>query len=122
MSPQKKLSNLKWSLIRRGMSKLDALRAAKMVVRKAAGKAPCLLCLLPLTLLSVSADHVVPLSRGGANTPANIWPVHKRCNMAKGDMRSEEFLGLVAYTKANMPHYLPNLIARLIASGWRYRG
>lgn len=30
------------------------------------------------------ADHVVPLSKGGAHTRANLRPAHRRCNISKG--------------------------------------
>jgi 5-methylcytosine-specific restriction endonuclease McrA len=33
--------------------------------------------------LSLSVDHVVPLSRGGAHSLANTQPAHLRCNLEK---------------------------------------
>ncbi len=32
-----------------------------------------------------TVDHVIPLSRGGANTPANRKPAHSLCNQMKGN-------------------------------------
>jgi len=29
-------------------------------------------------------DHVVPVTRGGDNDPANLRPAHRRCNTLKG--------------------------------------
>lgn len=36
-------------------------------------------------------DHVIPLSKGGANQAHNIVAACLGCNMAKGDMTAEEF-------------------------------
>ena len=33
--------------------------------------------------LSKSIDHIVPLSKGGADAPVNVQAVHLRCNMSK---------------------------------------
>lgn len=35
--------------------------------------------------LSVSLDHVVPLSKGGHHTRANTQAAHLKCNVDKGD-------------------------------------
>ncbi|WP_435861957.1 HNH endonuclease [Streptomyces sparsogenes] len=34
---------------------------------------------------SASVDHVVPLSKGGGHTLANVRAAHLRCNLVKGD-------------------------------------
>lgn len=34
--------------------------------------------------MSVSLDHVVPLSQGGAHDPANVQLAHLTCNVRKG--------------------------------------
>jgi len=51
----------------------------------------CLLCFEPLRLdvkaphpLTPSIDHIIPLSRGGAHSYANIQSAHLVCNVAKG--------------------------------------
>jgi 5-methylcytosine-specific restriction endonuclease McrA len=31
-------------------------------------------------------DHVIPLSKGGNDTPDNVRTTHAKCNMAKGDV------------------------------------
>jgi len=36
-------------------------------------------------------DHVIPLSRGGSNWPANLMPACKSCNSSKGDKTLEEW-------------------------------
>lgn len=32
-------------------------------------------------------DHIVPLSLGGSDEPANVATAHRRCNIRKGDQR-----------------------------------
>lgn len=51
----------------------------------------CQLCLLPIDPsnawpdpMSASIDHVIPLSRGGAHTMANVQSAHLGCNCSKG--------------------------------------
>jgi len=53
--------------------------------------ATCYLCLQPIDralgpngYLAPSLDHVVPISRGGADTMENVRPCHKGCNSHKG--------------------------------------
>lgn len=43
--------------------------------------------------LEATIDHVVPLSRGGADTIANMQLAHRRCNRAKGDSVEETIDG-----------------------------
>lgn len=45
----------------------------------------CGICGKPVERRAVGWDHIVPLSKGGANTPDNIQPCHPRCNSIKGD-------------------------------------
>lgn len=40
----------------------------------------------------ITKDHVIPRSRGGANTPENIVWACRNCNSAKGDRTPEEWL------------------------------
>ena len=39
----------------------------------------------------LTIDHLVPLSRGGSNTPDNIVPACKACNSRKGTLTAGEF-------------------------------
>jgi 5-methylcytosine-specific restriction endonuclease McrA len=43
---------------------------------------------LPVSLLTI--DHVVPISRGGANSWKNVVTACKKCNNAKGDRTPKE--------------------------------
>lgn len=38
----------------------------------------------------IHLDHVVPLSRGGVHSSANLRPTHATCNLRKGDKLLEE--------------------------------
>lgn len=45
----------------------------------------CHICGKPIAdRRSLEFDHVVPLAKGGAHTPENVRPAHKRCNRKKG--------------------------------------
>lgn len=49
----------------------------------------CAYCLEPLPL---AMEHMVPISRGGANTDENIVPACKGCNSSKADSTIVEWL------------------------------
>lgn len=44
--------------------------------------------------LSLTMDHVVPLSRGGTDVAANVACAHKICNEVKKDRMPSEFFGM----------------------------
>lgn len=67
----------------------NAMSAAELAVRDGSD---CSLCGEPVDSarpfphpLSPSVDHVMPLSRGGGNTPENLALAHLSCNRAKSD-------------------------------------
>lgn len=35
--------------------------------------------------MSLTIDHIHPISAGGTDEPGNLWPAHRRCNEEKGD-------------------------------------
>lgn len=51
----------------------------------------CQLCGKKLLLNQITIDHIVPLSRGGADTVDNIQCAYKACNKMKGDVAPEDF-------------------------------
>jgi 5-methylcytosine-specific restriction endonuclease McrA len=59
-------------------------------------EAKCLLygntCVYCGNVEPLTADHVIPLSKGGSNNIDNILPVCKSCNSSKKDKTFEEFL------------------------------
>lgn len=54
----------------------------------------CLLTGEELTPVNISADHMVPVSRGGAHALENIALVTLEANAAKGTLTPEEFVSL----------------------------
>ena len=52
----------------------------------------CRYCGIPLTKLTVTLDHVIPVSKGGTNDMDNLVASCKPCNHAKDSMSVEEFL------------------------------
>lgn len=44
----------------------------------------CLCCGISSDEVTLAADHVIPLSRGGANDISNIQPLCQSCNSSKG--------------------------------------
>ncbi|MEW2415301.1 HNH endonuclease signature motif containing protein [Streptomyces sp. NPDC046866] len=60
----------------------------------------CSLCALPVdptvawpASQSPSLDHRVPISKGGAHDPSNVFLAHLSCNSSKGDrMPGDGFL------------------------------
>lgn len=46
----------------------------------------CHLCGEPITdMKQVTVDHVIPISKGGADTLDNMRPAHESCNRKKGN-------------------------------------
>lgn len=44
----------------------------------------CYLCQLPVSVSAFHLDHVIPISRGGTHSYANVKITHPLCNLAKG--------------------------------------
>ena len=45
----------------------------------------CALCKIGMTFEDASVDHIIPISRGGMNNPANYQLTHRECNSMKSD-------------------------------------
>ncbi len=54
----------------------------------------CGICGERVSLRKYTLDHIVPLSRGGEHSYANIQPSHRWCNSWKADKLPEEIEGL----------------------------
>jgi len=52
----------------------------------------CVYCGEPLTLETLTMDHVIPLSRGGTNFERNKAPACWPCNFAKAQLTADEYL------------------------------
>lgn len=46
----------------------------------------CALCKKSVTFEEASVDHIIPISKGGANNPNNYQLSHKECNLKKGNI------------------------------------
>lgn len=57
----------------------------------------CYYCNRLLTRKNKSVDHLVPLSRGGTDGPANMVNACKDCNRDKGCLSVNEFRAVMAY-------------------------
>ena len=73
-----------------GKSKLRRWKRRRddRIYAKAGGR--CHYCGDRMTRASMTIDHVVPLSRGGANRQHNMVACCKRCNSAKGSRTADE--------------------------------
>lgn len=55
----------------------------------------CHYCRCGIALGNLSADHYIPLSRGGDRSYSNVVASCKTCNVRKGHMLPEEFIALL---------------------------
>ena len=59
------------------------------------GSISCIYCHTVLDLHSISFDHLLPLSRGGANWVPNLGLCCTTCNKTKGSLTEEEYCQLL---------------------------
>lgn len=78
----------------------------EMLLRKSDGK--CSHCGKPLTLDTVTCDHVIPISRGSDNNYKNMVALCKECNKEKADRLITDSMGF--YYRYLKPNYLKQLI------------
>lgn len=55
----------------------------------------CPYCGCELNCDNFSADHILPVSRGGKNTIDNLQQICKKCNNSKGSMTEDEYKSLL---------------------------
>lgn len=60
----------------------DAAHALRLAVNKSGGST-CVRCDLHFPADKIEIDHVIPLSRGGADTVRNVVPLCASCHRAK---------------------------------------
>jgi 5-methylcytosine-specific restriction endonuclease McrA len=62
----------------------------------------CYLCGLPLTYEEATADHILPVSRGGTSAIENRPWSHDTCNQVKGRLTLSELRALVRRIAAHL--------------------
>lgn len=58
-------------------------------------KSNCCYCFEPLTKDTATADHVIPVSKGGTTSRKNIKACCQNCNSSKGNMPEKKFKKLI---------------------------
>lgn len=74
---------------------------------------PCPYCGRPVDILSLTLDHKMPRSRGGALGIENLEPCCTDCNSLKGAMDVEEFAELRAWLVTVSPFLREHITTRL---------
>lgn len=59
----------------------------------------CAYCGSGLPEHDAALDHIIPKSKGGTNSEANLIPACRSCNSSKKDMSLEDFRLFMAYKK-----------------------
>jgi hypothetical protein len=71
----------------------------------------CWLCLRPIDFrrdgqrdrMRATRDHVIPLARGGPDSPENLRPAHKWCNERRGNREGMELVRFMAGLRSGEP-------------------
>ena len=81
----------------------------------------CAICGKAISKYNYTIDHVMPLSRGGTNTPENLRVVHKDCNRFKGSFTDKELVKNSANVICNGVHQAPTsgVIAQIFRASVR---
>ncbi len=81
-----------------------------------ATKWTCAWCGCPLTLDTVTFDHLTPLSRSGRHAVWNLVPACRHCNAQKGDLDATQYAVYLALS-ALPPEQAARAALRLTALG-----
>jgi 5-methylcytosine-specific restriction endonuclease McrA len=79
----------------------------------------CPFCLTPVTTLSMSFDHIQPVSRGGSFDIRNVHGCCAPCNQTKGELTAIEFRDLL-FLIATWPTEAQRSIRRRLRAGGRF--
>lgn len=115
---KEKVRRLVYGLKKRGASDRDQGLARKWLLGWFNGERVCCYCNKSLAVEDCSLDHKTPVSREGSNRRENLVVCCKRCNFAKGDMNSNEFLALMAVLRSqSFADGGERVLRRLVAAG-----
>lgn len=73
----------------------------------------CRYCLGFFALKEITADHAIPLSRGGSTALDNIEYPCQPCNQQKGSLTPTEFLDLLKFLEEKLPMGRKDVLSRL---------
>ena len=108
---------LKKKLILKGHPPFDLNTARAHVLAAMNGKedgfVQCRFCHGYFALSDISADHEMPLSRGGSIGLDNIGYPCQNCNQAKGSLTPTEFLKLIHFLETEIPMGRKDVLGRL---------
>lgn len=121
MTPQKHLTNLVYSVGRRGPFNGDLSTVRTWLTGLMAEPGlHCMYCIKPMAFVDCSVDHAIPVSRGGPNGLDNLVVCCKFCNKAKGDMNDTEYRQLLEALEA-FDDNGSRVLKRLVAAGNMFR-
>lgn len=73
----------------------------------------CRYCLAHFGLKDITADHAIPLSRGGSTGLDNLEFPCQSCNQMKGSLTPTEFLCLLRFLEEQIPMGRQDVLSRL---------
>jgi hypothetical protein len=77
---------------------------------------PCPYCNVPIDILSLTLDHVIPRSAGGEFALDNMQVICKDCNAMKGDLSDDAFRQVLALARTLSGYDQAKLFGRLKAA------
>lgn len=101
LSPRERRGRL---LKRRGIAARHQKRAIKRATMRDCSRR-CVYCATHLEHACATLDHVLPVSRGGSQSPGNLVIACHSCNQLKGDLLPLEFFAMHPWAGANFMRY-----------------
>lgn len=111
---ERKAKSLHWSLSKYG---IDV--SVERLIKWMKATPQCEYCGLAISIEDYSADHIIPRSKGGADSIKNIHLIDKGCNQMKGNLTDEEFKVLMKFLLAH-PSIYHNVRTRLKMAGFAF--
>lgn len=101
-----------------GFSGSISLLACRTILAAAVMR-PCLYCGEIIKVATMSADHAMPIARGGE--PFEIVCCCTQCNRRKGELSEDEYRALMAFVGSLAPEAQASIWRRLAAGGSFFR-